>query len=48
MDKQENLNFIASTYTPNPKEVSYWIDLATDSTGNVINSYSLILRSGYR
>ena len=40
MVKQENPNFIASKYSPNPKEVSYWIDLATDSTGNVIKSYS--------
>ncbi len=40
MIKQENPNFIASKYAPNPKEVSYWIDLATDSTGNVIRSYS--------
>lgn len=40
MIKQENPNFVASKYAPNPKEVSYWIDLATDSTGNVIKSYS--------
>lgn len=40
MVRQENPNFIASKYAPNPKEVSYWIDLATDSTGNVIKSYS--------
>lgn len=40
MVKQENPNFMASKYAPNPKEVSYWIDLATDSTGNVIKSYS--------
>lgn len=40
MVKQENPNFIASKYAPNPKEVSYWIDLATDSTGTVIKSYS--------
>lgn len=40
MVKQENPNFIASKYAPNPKEVSYWIDLATDSTGNVVKSYS--------
>ena len=40
MVKQENPNFIASKYAPNPKEVSYRIDLATDSTGNVIKSYS--------
>lgn len=39
MVKQENPNFIASKYA-HPKEVSYWIDLATDSTGNVIKSYS--------
>ena len=31
MVKQENPNFIASKYAPNPKEVSYWIDLATVS-----------------
>lgn len=40
MVKQENPNFIASKYAPNPKEVSYWIDLTADSTGNVIKSYS--------
>lgn len=40
MVKQENPNFTASKYAPNPKEVSYWIDLATDSTGNVIKSYN--------
>lgn len=40
MIKQENPNFIASKYAPNPKEVSYWIDLNADSTGNVIKSYS--------
>lgn len=39
MVKQENPNFIASKYA-HPKEVSYWIDLTTDSTGNVIKSYS--------
>ena len=44
MVKQENPNFIASKYAPNPKEVSYWIDLATDSTGNVIKSYSTDLK----
>lgn len=40
MVKQENTNFIASKYAPNPKEVSYWIDLNADSTGNVVKSYS--------
>lgn len=40
MIKQENPNFIASKNAPNPKEVSYWIDLSADSTGNVIKSYS--------
>ena len=40
MIKQENPNFVASKHAPNPKEVSYWIDLNADSTGNVIKSYS--------
>lgn len=40
MIKQQNPNFVASKHAPNPKEVSYWIDLNADSTGNVIKSYS--------
>ena len=30
MIKQENPNFVASFYAPNPMEVTYWIDLSTD------------------
>lgn len=39
MIRSENANFVASKYAPNPKEVSYWIDLTSDSSGNVIRSY---------
>lgn len=28
MIKQENPNFVASFYAPNPMEVTYWIDLS--------------------
>lgn len=31
MIRQENINFVASKYAPNPTEVAYWIDLSTDS-----------------
>lgn len=40
MIKQENSNFVASFYAPNPMEVTYWIDLSTDANGNVIKSYT--------
>ena len=40
MIKQENPNFLASFYAPNPMEVTYWIDLSTDVNGNVIKSYT--------
>lgn len=39
MTRQESPNFVASKYAPNPKEVSYWIDLSSDTTGNVIKSF---------
>lgn len=39
MIKQENPNFVASFYAPNPMEVTYWIDLSTDANGNVIKSF---------
>lgn len=39
MIRQENPNFVASKYAPNPMEVSYWIDLTADSSGNIIKSY---------
>jgi hypothetical protein len=38
MIRQENINFVASKYAPNPTEVTYWIDLSADSSGNVIKS----------
>ena len=37
--KQENPNFVASFYAPNPMEVTYWIDLSEDANGNVIKTY---------
>lgn len=39
MIKQENPNFVASLYAPNPMEVTYWIDLSEDANGNVIKTY---------
>lgn len=39
MIRKENPNFVASQYAPNPKEVSYWIDLASDPSGNVVKSF---------
>jgi hypothetical protein len=39
MIKQENPNFLASVYAPNPMEVAYWIDLSEDANGNVIKTY---------
>lgn len=39
MIKQENPNFVASFYAPNPMEVTYWIDLSEDANGTVIKTY---------
>lgn len=39
MIKQENPNFLASFYAPNPMEVTYWIDLSEDANGNVIKTH---------
>lgn len=39
MIKQENPNFLASFYAPNPMEVTYWIDLSEDANSNVIKTY---------
>lgn len=33
MIRQEKPNFVASKYAPNPKEVTYWIDLTASSDG---------------
>lgn len=37
---KEKINFIASFVEPNPIEFTYWIDLKTDPTGNVMKSFS--------
>lgn len=39
MIRRENINFVASVYAPNPKEVSYWIDLKEGPDGQVIKVY---------
>jgi hypothetical protein len=31
MIRQENINFVASKYAPNPTEVAYWIDLIVEA-----------------
>ena len=38
--RKENINFIASVYAPNPKEVVYWIDLKEGPNGEVIKTYA--------
>ena len=40
MIRTERINIIASKYAPNPLEVSYWVDLATDSAGGTIKTYN--------
>lgn len=39
MIRRENPNFAASIYAPNPKEVTYWIDLTEGPDGQIIKSY---------
>ena len=39
MIRRENINFVASVYAPNPKEVTYWIDLTEGPDGQIIKSY---------
>lgn len=39
MIRRENPNFVASIYAPNPKEVTYWIDLKEGPDGQVIKSF---------
>lgn len=36
---RENPNFVARTTQPNPREVSYWIDLTEGPDGQIIKSY---------
>lgn len=38
MTKQENPNFKASRFAPNPQEVAYWIDLTADPNGGIMRS----------
>lgn len=40
MIRTENINFVASKYAPNPKEVTYWVDLSADQNGNTIKTYN--------
>ena len=39
MIRRENPNFKASLYAPNPKEVSYWIDLKEGPDGQLIKTF---------
>lgn len=39
MIRRENPNFKASLYAPNPKEVTYWIDLKEGPDGQLIKTY---------
>lgn len=39
MIRQENPNFKASRFAPNPLEVTYWIDLTEDPNGGTIKVY---------
>ena len=39
MIRRENPNFMASLYAPNPKEVSYWIDLTESPDGQIIKTF---------
>ena len=39
MIRRENPNFKASLYAPNPKEVTYWIDLTEGPDGQIIKSF---------
>lgn len=40
MIRQENPNFKASRFAPNPLEVTYWIDLTADPNGGTIKTYN--------
>lgn len=40
MIRQENPNFKASRFAPNPLEVTYWIDLTADPDGGMIKIYN--------
>ena len=40
MIRRENPNFKASLYAPNPKEVTYWIDLKEGPDGQIIKTFN--------
>lgn len=40
MLRQEKPNWVASLHAPNPKEVTYWIDLSSNSDGQVVRCYT--------
>lgn len=35
----KDIKFLATTVQPNPKEVTHWVDLSEDTTGNVIKTF---------
>lgn len=43
MTKQENPNFKASRFAPNPQEVAYWIDLTADPNQEKQTTQQLML-----
>lgn len=46
MIRRENPNFVASIYAPNPKEVTYWIDLTEGPDGGIIKHWNGKVRNG--
>ena len=40
MLRQGKPNWVASLYAPNPKEVTYWIDLSSSSDGQIVRCYT--------
>lgn len=40
MLRQEKPNWVASLHAPNPKEVTYWIDLSSNSDGQIVRCYT--------
>lgn len=40
MLRQEKPNWVASLHAPNPKEVTYWIDLKSNPDGQIVRCYT--------
>lgn len=40
MLRQEKPNWVASLHAPNPKEVTYWIDLSSNPDGQIVRCYT--------